>query len=359
MNTMQDMITGEVEQLVTRAGLTMVKAPQYANTGTLHAMRGVEPVLAIGYGVFDTYATFTLAGPAVEQAPFEFLAAQHRLRHNRVCRGVVPVIAYDAQITPDHVAAVRRGLTIQFHYLEFGKPGEVQEFLGVVRELLPEAHETAAPAGEAGRQELDRLVALVLQRPDAAEALRFVLAQLDGGPSCRCGGDHWNCDIGAEAPDSPVSTWTAGDADELARLEAAFAEAGGRGAGLAERIDALRARRDAQPRPQILVSAWVPARVTRLVDAAATADLVRARWPEAAALADKIAAGEITVGQARENSEGDDSNPLNPLAWAVAADSELFGLPDLGRGDKPEDVDTPEDFTITVVAAPAQSGGES
>jgi hypothetical protein len=358
MNTMQDMITGEVEQLVTGAGLTMVKAPQYANTGTLHAMRGVEPVLAIGYGIFDTYATLTLSGPAVEQAPFEFLAAQHRLRHNRVCRGVVPVIAYNTQITPENVAD-RRGLTIQFHSLKFGKPGEVQEFLGVVRELLPEAPGTAGPADEVGREELDRLAALVLQRPDAAEALRFVLAQLDGGPSCRCGGDHWNCDFGAGDPETPGSTWTASDADELARLEAAFAEAGGRGADLAGRIDALRALRDAQPRPQILVSAWVPARVTRLVDAAEAAELLRARWPEAAALAEKISTGEITAGQARENSEGDRSNPLNPLAWAVAATSELFGLPDPGRGDKPEDVDSPEDFTITVVAAPGQGGGES
>jgi len=42
-----------------------------------------------------------------------------------------------------------------------------------------------------------------------------------------------------------MSEWTPGDAAELSRLEAAFAEAGGRGVGLAEQIDALRARRGA------------------------------------------------------------------------------------------------------------------
>jgi|SRR5579859_3456571 len=202
MNTVQDMLTGQIEQLIAGAGLAMAHAPQHANSGTLHAMRGVEPVLAIEYGVQDRYATLSLAGPAVEQAPFEFLAGQHQLRHSRVCRGVVPVMAYDARITPEHVAD-RRGLTIQFHHLEFGKPGEVQEFLDVVRELLPEAPQTVALVAEADQEELDRLVALVLQRPDAAQALGFVLAQPAGGPSCGCGGDHWSCNFGADDPETP------------------------------------------------------------------------------------------------------------------------------------------------------------
>ena len=201
MNTIQDMLTGEIERLIASAGLAMSNAPQYANTGTLHAMRGVEPVLAIEYAVMDRYATLSLSGPAAEQAPFEFLAGQHQLRHNRVCRGVVPVVAYDARITPEHVAD-RRGLTVQFHHLEFGTPGEVQEFLDVVRELLPDAPQPAALAEKADREELDRLVALVLQRPDAAEALDFVLAQPVGGPSCGCGGDHWSCNAEADDPET-------------------------------------------------------------------------------------------------------------------------------------------------------------
>jgi hypothetical protein len=42
-----------------------------------------------------------------------------------------------------------------------------------------------------------------------------------------------------------MTAWTAPDAAELRDLEAAFAEAGGRGVDLAERIDELRAQRDA------------------------------------------------------------------------------------------------------------------
>jgi hypothetical protein len=38
--------------------------------------------------------------------------------------------------------ADRRGLTIQFHYLKFANPGETQEFLNVVRDLLAEGGST-------------------------------------------------------------------------------------------------------------------------------------------------------------------------------------------------------------------------
>jgi len=199
MNRVQDMLTGEIERLIAGAGLAVAHAPDCANSGTVHAMRGVEPVLAIEYGVQARYATLSLSGPAVEQAPFEFLAGQHELRHNRVCRGVVPVVAYDTQLTRLAVTD-RRGLTIQFHKLEFGTPGEVQEFLDVLRELLPDAPPAAALADEAGQAELDRLAALVLQRPDAAEALEFVLAQPAGGPPCGCGGNHWSCKFRAGDP---------------------------------------------------------------------------------------------------------------------------------------------------------------
>lgn len=37
------------------------------------------------------------------------------------------------------------------------------------------------------------LLPQVLARPDAAEALDFILAQDEGGPSCGCGGQHWAC----------------------------------------------------------------------------------------------------------------------------------------------------------------------
>lgn len=33
----------------------------------------------------------------------------------------------------------------------------------------------------------------VLARTDAAEALDYVQAINEGGPSCGCGGDHWSC----------------------------------------------------------------------------------------------------------------------------------------------------------------------
>jgi hypothetical protein len=41
----------------------------------------------------------------------------------------------------------------------------------------------------------------VLARPDAAEALAFVLAQPEGGLSCGCGTRHWSCGFGAEDND--------------------------------------------------------------------------------------------------------------------------------------------------------------
>lgn len=130
--SMQDTITSEVGQLITGAGLAMAQAHEWPNTGTLHAMRGVEPVLAVGYNFQGTYATLTLSGPAVEQAPFDFLAGQDDLRQNRVCRGISPL----AHITPGAVKD-RSGLTIRFHYLEYAKPGAIREFLNVVRQLLP------------------------------------------------------------------------------------------------------------------------------------------------------------------------------------------------------------------------------
>ena len=130
--SMQNTITSEVEKLITGAGLAMAQAREWPNTGILHAMRGVEPVLAVGYNFQGSYATLSLSGPAVEQAPFDFLARQDELRHNRVCRGIVPLV----HITPGAVKD-RSGLTIRFHYLEYAKPGEIREFLDVVRQLLP------------------------------------------------------------------------------------------------------------------------------------------------------------------------------------------------------------------------------
>lgn len=47
-------------------------------------------------------------------------------------------------------------------------------------------------------------------------------------------------------------TLTQEEAKELARLEVAFDEAGARGVGLAEQIDALRVKRDRTPRRQSL-----------------------------------------------------------------------------------------------------------
>jgi hypothetical protein len=129
---MQDTITSEVGKLITGAGLAMAQAHDWPNIGTLHAMRGAEPVLAVGYNFQGTYATLTLSGPAVEQAPFDFLAAQDERRQNRVCRGIHPLV----HITPDAVND-RSGLTIRIHYLEYAKPGAIREFLDVVRQLLP------------------------------------------------------------------------------------------------------------------------------------------------------------------------------------------------------------------------------
>jgi hypothetical protein len=129
---MQDTITREVEKVITGAGLAMAQAHDWPNRGTLHAIRGVETVLAVGYDFQHTYATLSLSGPAAEQAPFDFLAGQDDLRQNRVCRGILPLV----HITPGAVED-RSGLTIQFHYLEYAKPGAIREFLDVVRRLLP------------------------------------------------------------------------------------------------------------------------------------------------------------------------------------------------------------------------------
>lgn len=46
--------------------------------------------------------------------------------------------------------------------------------------------------------QLPVLLVRVAQRPDAIEALGFVLAQPEGGPSCGCGANHWSCDFGGE-----------------------------------------------------------------------------------------------------------------------------------------------------------------
>lgn len=50
-------------------------------------------------------------------------------------------------------------------------------------------------------EELNMLIGAVLARPDAAEALEYILSVPEGGPSCGCGGDHWSCDYG-EGDDS-------------------------------------------------------------------------------------------------------------------------------------------------------------
>lgn len=44
--------------------------------------------------------------------------------------------------------------------------------------------------------ELARLLSGVLARPDAEEALDYILSVPEGGPSCGCGTDHWCCDFG-------------------------------------------------------------------------------------------------------------------------------------------------------------------
>jgi hypothetical protein len=49
------------------------------------------------------------------------------------------------------------------------------------------------PASTEAANELVRLVCEVTGRPDAAAALRWVLEQPAGGPSCGCGGNHWVC----------------------------------------------------------------------------------------------------------------------------------------------------------------------
>lgn len=173
--SMQNTITSEVEKLITGAGLALAQAHEWPNTGTLHAMRGVEPVLAVGYNFQGSYATLSLSGSAVEQAPFDFLAGQDDLRHNRVCRGIVPLV----HITPGAVKD-RSGLTIRFHYLEYAKPGEIREFLDVVRQLLPPPQPELPGTGQmirdiAGREGwTDTTLLAVLidylasQHPDAA-----------------------------------------------------------------------------------------------------------------------------------------------------------------------------------------------
>lgn len=52
------------------------------------------------------------------------------------------------------------------------------------------AESYALPAGN----ELVTALSKVASRPDALEALQFVLEQPVGGPSCGCGLKHWDCD---------------------------------------------------------------------------------------------------------------------------------------------------------------------
>jgi hypothetical protein len=51
---------------------------------------------------------------------------------------------------------------------------------------------------------LAALLAKVAARPDAAEALAFVLEQPVGGPSCGCGLRHWDCDEDVPDEDGTV-----------------------------------------------------------------------------------------------------------------------------------------------------------
>lgn len=131
--SMQDVITAQLEQVITSAGLTVTRDETTANTGTMRAMRGLETVLSAGYGFFDGYATIILGGPAVAQAPAEFLTAQHALRHNRICRGAIPE-PYDQPLSP-RVLADRRGLSVRFHYLRYDEEAEIRELLDVVAQL--------------------------------------------------------------------------------------------------------------------------------------------------------------------------------------------------------------------------------
>lgn len=49
------------------------------------------------------------------------------------------------------------------------------------------------------------LVDRVLQRPDAEQALEYILSESEEGPSCGCGANHWSCDFDpdAEPEDEP------------------------------------------------------------------------------------------------------------------------------------------------------------
>jgi hypothetical protein len=49
-------------------------------------------------------------------------------------------------------------------------------------------------------ERLAELAEQVMARPDAADALGYVLCIPVGGPSCGCGADHWCCDFDQEDP---------------------------------------------------------------------------------------------------------------------------------------------------------------
>jgi hypothetical protein len=66
--TMRERVTAELEQRITNAGLDPVAATEWANTGTLHAMRGIESVIQIGYEFHSTYCQLTFTGAPVVAA---------------------------------------------------------------------------------------------------------------------------------------------------------------------------------------------------------------------------------------------------------------------------------------------------
>jgi hypothetical protein len=114
MQTMQERVLDAVEQAIRDAGHDPVATREWANTGKVHAMDGLDAVFTLDYQFNSDHATLGLRGPAVVTA-------------------VAFQIIKDGPLVRVHDLGC--GVTATAHYLKYADSARLKAFVALVAGL--------------------------------------------------------------------------------------------------------------------------------------------------------------------------------------------------------------------------------
>lgn len=145
MTTMRDMIKTQISQTITDCHFTPTDAPDYTNTGAIHAMNGLDTVLVVRYNFQADNCQIELTDQAAADAPAEVIRAQ---------------IGPEGWQLID--PAMRSAPGVIFHVIKYSDGARLRIMLGLIHRLLE-------PLCEAKRQ----------REREAAGSLRTIEAPRD------------------------------------------------------------------------------------------------------------------------------------------------------------------------------------